>query len=191
MLSIQNYMCDINEDLYKDFCNEFNVKDVSLATEDIRSLFDLPRSAWDHVLVFLTNKGRLLCLQPYLSDSECKEIFKGIKNCCILGKNRSFYYPGNTNLIIIYLDTILDRDYANMQDYLVNTYKYTRYFNISTCRFEIPCSIFISDQHLVNDMMWLLFSEELQKFGKDKRFHIYSEMIDNIPYMIVDVVSKF
>lgn len=63
---------------------------------------------FDHMRIAMTRDGRFILIsQPYLSNEECKEkiIFHDFQNPTrVLGKDKSWYNIGNTNVVLFFED---------------------------------------------------------------------------------------
>lgn len=95
----------VDTDLYKKFCLENCVVGiVSLEHKFIYSL-NMWYPLWDHGLRVKRADGTSFAvLHPYLTDEECEREIKKLSrkvNYRIMGKENSFYNPGNTNMVII------------------------------------------------------------------------------------------
>jgi hypothetical protein len=63
---------------------------------------------FDHMRIAMTREGKFILIsQPYLSNDECKEkiIFLDFQNPTrVLGKDKSWYNIGNTNVVLFFED---------------------------------------------------------------------------------------
>ena len=63
---------------------------------------------FDHMRIAMTREGKFILIsQPYLSNDECKEkiIFHDFQNPTrVLGKDKSWYNIGNTNVVLFFED---------------------------------------------------------------------------------------
>lgn len=63
---------------------------------------------FDHMRIAMTREGKFILIsQPYLSNEECKEkiIFHDFQNPTrVLGKDKSWYNIGNTNVVLFFED---------------------------------------------------------------------------------------
>lgn len=63
---------------------------------------------FDHMRIAMTREGKFILIsQPYLSNDECKEkiIFHDFQNPNrVLGKDKSWYNIGNTNVVLFFED---------------------------------------------------------------------------------------
>lgn len=63
---------------------------------------------FDHMRIAMTREGKFILIsQPYLSNDECKEkiIFHDFQNTTrVLGKDKSWYNIGNTNVVLFFED---------------------------------------------------------------------------------------
>lgn len=63
---------------------------------------------FDHMRIAMTSEGKFILIsQPYLSNDECKEkiIFHDFQNPTrVLGKDKSWYNIGNTNVVLFFED---------------------------------------------------------------------------------------
>lgn len=100
--SINEYMSNVNLNLYKRFCVLNKIKGIEFFSEDMPWL---KYPFLDHSLTMYTYDGdKLLVTNPYLNDDECREYLRsnGLKGA-VLGKENSFYNPGSTNLVVVVL----------------------------------------------------------------------------------------
>lgn len=97
IVKIGEFDTRIIEEHFSDFNN----------SEDIRLLNNGDR-LFDHMRIAMTRDGRFILIsQPYLSKEECKEriIFHDFQNPTrVLGKDKSWYNIGNTNVVLFFED---------------------------------------------------------------------------------------
>lgn len=71
-------------------------------------LFNNGDRLFDHMRIAMTREGKFILIsQPYLSNDECKEkiIFHDFQNPTrVLGKDKSWYNIGNTNVVLFFED---------------------------------------------------------------------------------------
>ena len=155
---IFDQMTSVDQEKYFSFTEAYNIIDVLDMPEDIQRELGLKHPIWDHATLFLSKTGRILCLQPYLSSSECVDGVKHLDNVRVLGKDKSFYYPGHTNMVLIFLDGAFDAEYVEIRKELISQFRGMEYFDMETCQFRgIP---------FTEEIMEILKSDVLRKFNK-------------------------
>lgn len=105
---IDKVMSIENKELYKRFCVMNGVKGIGPADTSVLDGKVIPGYPFnDHSMFVYTFGGDVYMLvNPYLSDKECEDYLKHWElNGEVLGKEASFYYPGNTNLVKIKIGT--------------------------------------------------------------------------------------
>lgn len=161
---IYDKMSSVDKEKYEKFVKAYGIIDVLDMPENIERELDLRYPLWDHASLFLSKSGRILCLQPYLEYLTCKSMTSRLNNTRVLGKEHSFYYPDNTNMVLIFLDGAFEEEYIKIREKLIREFGGMKYFDRDTCQFKgIP---------LNEDVVNILKSDVLKCFGKNLVFAI-------------------
>lgn len=95
-------------DLYKKFCVMNGIKGIGPADITVIEGNVIPGYPFnDHSMFMYAFDGTVyLVVNPYLSDEDCRDYLKRYNlDGEVFGKDASFYYPGNTNLVKINIGT--------------------------------------------------------------------------------------
>lgn len=97
IVKIGEFDTRIVKEHFSDFCNPLYTR-----------LFNNGDRLFDHMRIAMTRDGKFILIsQPYLSNEECKEkiIFHDFQNPTrVLGKDKSWYNIGNTNVVLFFED---------------------------------------------------------------------------------------
>lgn len=104
---IDQVMSIENKELYKQFCVMNSVKGIGHADVSTLDVIIPSYPFNDHsMFIYCFDRNIYLVINPYLSDEECKDYLNRYNlEGEVLGKDSSFYYPGNTNLVKIKVGT--------------------------------------------------------------------------------------
>lgn len=161
---IYDRMSSVDKEKYEKFVEAYGIIDVLDMPEDIQRELDLRYPVWDHATLFLSKTGRILCLQPYLEDLTCKSMTSRLNNVRVLGKRHSFYYPNNTNMVLIFLDGVFEGEYVKIREKLICEFDGMEYFDRDSCQFRgIPFN---------EDIVYIFKSNPLKSFGKNLVFTV-------------------
>lgn len=112
LFEINKYL-NVDTELWERFCSENKIVGVSPVVEkylpeSINSYLHSANYLFDHLTLCLSSQGNTVVLvaNPYLKDSEIDVLCQRleIRNYVVLGKDRSFYYPNVSNLVVFGLD---------------------------------------------------------------------------------------